>query len=129
MGMMEKSNTVMKALGGSGQPVAAQLAVDDVSLIDFAKKAGKNIFSVIPDATRTQKYLKGPANIHYVCDPEMVTEVHCGRVFKRFRPGPKNSGKCVFHPTSGPKHNISQYFVQILLFVVKNLKFVGPKIL
>ena len=81
--MMEKSNTVMKALGGSGQPVAAQLAVDDVSLIDFAKKAGKNIFSVIPDATRTQKYLKGPANIHYVCDPEMVTELLAG-VGRRF---------------------------------------------
>ena len=69
LGVMGKSNTAMEARGGSSHPVAAQLAVDDVSLIDFAKKAGKNIFSVIPDATRTQKYLKGPANIHYVCDP------------------------------------------------------------
>lgn len=58
--------------------VQADLAGSDVSLIDFAKKAGKNIFSVIPDATRTQTYLKGPANIHYVCDPDMVTELLAG---------------------------------------------------
>ncbi|KKN37399.1 hypothetical protein LCGC14_0763840 [marine sediment metagenome] len=83
LGVMGKSNTAMEARGGSSHPVAAQLAVDDVSLIDFAKKAGKNIFSVIPDATRTQKYLKGPANIHYVCDPEMVTELLAG-VGRRF---------------------------------------------
>lgn len=59
-------------------PMAAQLAVGQISLIDFARKAGKNIFSVIPDATRTQKYLRGPANIHYVCDPDMVTELLAG---------------------------------------------------
>ena len=59
-------------------PVQADLATADVGLIDFAKKAGKNIFSVIPDATRTQSYLKGPARIHYVCDPEMVTELLAG---------------------------------------------------
>ena len=52
-------------------PVEADLAKADVGLIDFAKKAGKNIFSVIPDATRTQSYLKGPAKIHYVCDPDI----------------------------------------------------------
>nr|WP_184566881.1 cytochrome P450 [Sulfitobacter undariae] len=54
-----------------------------MSLLDFAKKAGKNIFSVIPDATLTQRYLKGPAKIHYVCDPEMVTELLAG-VGRRF---------------------------------------------
>ena len=58
--------------------VSAKLAQGDIGLIDFARKAGKNIFSVIPDATRTQTYLKGPANIHYVCDPEMVTELLAG---------------------------------------------------
>ena len=64
-------------------PVEADLAKADVGLIDFAKKAGKNIFSVIPDATRTQSYLKGPAKIHYVCDPDMVTELLAG-VGRRF---------------------------------------------
>ena len=64
-------------------PVEADLAKTDVGLIDFAKKAGKNIFSVIPDATRTQSYLKGPAKIHYVCDPDMVTELLAG-VGRRF---------------------------------------------
>ena len=63
--------------------VKADLAKTDVGLIDFAQKAGKNIFSVIPDATRTQTYLKGPANIHYVCDPEMVTDLLAG-VGRRF---------------------------------------------
>ncbi len=60
------------------RPVEAELARGDIGLIDFARKAGKNIFSVIPDATRTQKYLRGPAKIHYVCDPEMITELLAG---------------------------------------------------
>lgn len=63
---------------GARHPIEAELAKTDIGLLDFARKAGKNIFSVIPDATRTQKYLKGPANIHYVCDPEMVTELLAG---------------------------------------------------
>lgn len=58
--------------------VSAKLATTEIGLIDFARKAGKNIFSVIPDATRTQRYLRGPANIHYVCDPEMITELLAG---------------------------------------------------
>ncbi|WP_050929804.1 cytochrome P450 [Aestuariivita boseongensis] len=66
-----------------GPLVQADLATEDVGLVDFAKKAGKNIFSVIPDATRTQTYLKGPANMHYVCDPEMVTDLLAG-VGRRF---------------------------------------------
>jgi cytochrome P450 len=59
-------------------PVEAELAIEDIGLIAFAKKAGANIFSVIPDASRTQTYLRGPANIHYVCDPEMITELLAG---------------------------------------------------
>lgn len=59
-------------------PVSAELATGNISLVQFAKKAGKNIFSVIPDATRTQSYLRGPANIHYVCDPDMITELLAG---------------------------------------------------
>lgn len=62
----------------SKQLVAAELAGDDVSLLDFARKAGRNIFSVIPEATRTQTYLRGPANMHYVCDPAMITELLAG---------------------------------------------------
>jgi cytochrome P450 len=58
--------------------ISAELATKDVSLIDFARKAGKNIFSVIPDATRKLAYLRGPANIHYVCDPEIITELLAG---------------------------------------------------
>lgn len=60
------------------RPVAAKLAQGNVGLLDFARKAGTNIFSVIPDATQTQKYLKGPARIHYVCDPDMITELLAG---------------------------------------------------
>jgi cytochrome P450 len=63
--------------------IAADLAVGNITLLDFAKKAGRNIFSVIPQETLTQTYLKGPAKIHYVCDPEMVTELLAG-VGRRF---------------------------------------------
>ena len=58
--------------------VSARLATTDVGLLDFAQKAGKNIFSVIPDATMRQTYLRGPGNIHYVCDPDVVTELLAG---------------------------------------------------
>ncbi len=59
-------------------PVAAEMATEDLNLISFARKAGKNLFSVIPDATRHELYLRGPGNLHYVCDPEMITEVLIG---------------------------------------------------
>ncbi len=77
---MHAKDLDMKALAQHNgmRPVAAKLASENISLIDFARKAGTNIFSVIPDATRTQKYLKGPANIHYVCDPDMITELLAG---------------------------------------------------
>lgn len=68
--------------GATGQdtriPMAAKLADGDVGLIDFARRAGKNIFSVIPDATLRQTYLRGPANIHYVCDPDTIMELLVG---------------------------------------------------
>ncbi|MFV0512382.1 MAG: cytochrome P450 [Jhaorihella sp.] len=60
-------------------PMAARLASEQIGLLAFAHKAGRNIFSVIPDATRHQTYLRGPANIHYVCDPDMITELLIGR--------------------------------------------------
>ncbi len=75
---IEETGAKAPARREAALPVAAKLADDNIGLIDFAKKAGKNIFSVIPDATRTQTYLKGPANIHYVCDPEMITELLAG---------------------------------------------------
>lgn len=60
-------------------PMAATLAAGQIGLVAFARKAGRNIFSVIPEATLHQTYLRGPANIHYVCDPDMVTELLVGR--------------------------------------------------
>lgn len=59
-------------------PIAARLAQNDVGLIEFARKAGKNILSVIPEETRHKTYVRGPANLHYVCDPEIITEVLVG---------------------------------------------------
>jgi len=75
-----KPNLAHVVLPEREQPplVKADLAQGDIGLVEFAKKAGRNIFSVIPDATRTQTYLKGPANFHYVCDPDMVTELLAG---------------------------------------------------
>lgn len=60
-------------------PKAAGLAKEPVGLVTFARKAGKNIFSVIPEETLRATYLKGPGNIHYVCDPDMITEILIGR--------------------------------------------------
>lgn len=60
-------------------PVSAQLATKPISLIAFARLAGKNMLEVIPEATRHQTYLRGPLNIHYICDPEMITELLIGK--------------------------------------------------
>ena len=64
---------------GAPVPMAARLASGQISLIAFARKAGKNIFSVIPEATLHQTYLRGPANIHYVCDPDTIMELLVGK--------------------------------------------------
>ena len=60
-------------------PISAQLATKPISLIAFARLAGKNMLEVIPEETKHQTYLRGPLNIHYICDPEMITELLIGR--------------------------------------------------
>ncbi len=60
-------------------PVAAKLATDKVGLLQFARLAGRNMLEVIPVETTQQTYLKGPLNIHYICDPEMITELLVGQ--------------------------------------------------
>lgn len=66
-------------------PMAGKLADTPVGLLKFAKLAGRNMLEVIPQETTTQTYLKGPLNIHYICDPDMVTEflVGSGRRFPK----------------------------------------------
>ena len=60
-------------------PVSAKLAEKPVSLLQFAKSAGRNMLEVIPIETLQQTYLRGPLNIHYICDPEIVTELLVGK--------------------------------------------------
>ncbi|WP_317057504.1 cytochrome P450 [Roseovarius rhodophyticola] len=69
----------------SSLPIAAQLAERPVGLLKFAKLAGRNMLEVIPIETTTQTYLKGPLKIHYICDPEIITEllVGAGRRFPK----------------------------------------------
>ena len=66
-------------------PVSARLAEKPVSLIQFAQSAGRNMLEVIPVETLQQTYVRGPLNIHYICDPDMVTEllVGPGRAFPK----------------------------------------------
>lgn len=59
-------------------PVAARLAEKPVGLLKFAQLAGRNMLEVIPVETMQQTYLKGPLNIHYICDPDMITELLVG---------------------------------------------------
>ncbi len=60
-------------------PVAARLAEEPVTLIQFARSAGRNMLEVIPAETLRQTYVRGPLNIHYICDPEMITELLVGQ--------------------------------------------------
>ncbi len=66
-------------------PVSANLAEDPVSLLQFARLAGKNMLEVIPAETLRQTYVRGPLNIHYICDPEIITDllVGPGRAFPK----------------------------------------------
>ncbi len=72
----------MNAQGSMGAfgptPVAARLAEKPVSLLKFAQLAGRNMLEVIPVETTQQTYVRGPLNIHYFCDPEMITELLIG---------------------------------------------------
>ncbi|MCU4652002.1 cytochrome P450 [Roseibacterium sp. SDUM158016] len=60
------------------EPIAAQLAEGPVGLLRFAQLAGRNMLEVIPIETVRQTYMRGPLNIHYICDPEIVTELLVG---------------------------------------------------
>lgn len=64
---------------GDTRPIAAKLAMKPVGLLEFAKLAGRNMLEVIPIETMQQTYLKGPLNIHYICDPEIITELLVGK--------------------------------------------------
>ncbi len=60
-------------------PVSARLAEKPVSLLQFARSAGRNMLEVIPAETLRETYVRGPLNIHYFCDPEMITELLVGQ--------------------------------------------------
>lgn len=60
-------------------PVAADLAQENVSLLDFVRHGGRNMFRVIPDATLTSPYVKGPHGIHWLCSPELVCAILHGK--------------------------------------------------
>lgn len=66
---------LMSKIPADRTPLAAELAIGPVGLAKFASRAGKNLLNVIPDETRTQTYLRGPANIHWVCDPDTISEI------------------------------------------------------
>ena len=59
-------------------PIAAKLAAKPVGILEFARLAGRNMLEVIPCETLTQTYVRGPLNIHYICDPEIITELLVG---------------------------------------------------
>ena len=59
-------------------PIAAKLATKPVGLMEFARLAGRNMLEVIPKETSEQTYVRGPLNIHYICDPEIITELLVG---------------------------------------------------
>ncbi len=56
-------------------PIESDMAHANPSLFKFAARAGKNLLSVIPAETKRSLYVKGPARIHYVCDPEKITQI------------------------------------------------------
>ena len=64
---------------GAAAPVSARLAKKPVTLLQFARSAGRNMFEVIPAETLRETYVRGPLNIHYICDPEIITELLVGQ--------------------------------------------------
>ncbi len=67
------------------KPITAKLATKPVGLLEFARCAGRNMLEVIPVETTRETYVRGPLNIHYLCDPEIITEllVGAGRRFPK----------------------------------------------
>lgn len=76
---------IMKPAPDDAIPIAAKLATKPVGLIEFAKLAGRNMLEVIPAETLQDTYVRGPLNIHYFCDPVIITEllVGAGRAFPK----------------------------------------------
>ncbi|QGY00278.1 cytochrome P450 [Roseovarius faecimaris] len=74
-----------QTLSSDAAPIAAKLATEPVGLLEFARLAGRNMLEVIPAETLHQTYLRGPLNIHYLCDPAIITEllVGAGRSFPK----------------------------------------------
>jgi cytochrome P450 len=59
----------------SALPVQAEMAMGKVSIFTFVKNAGQNLLSVIPEETKSKRYVRGPARLHYVCDPAIITAI------------------------------------------------------
>lgn len=59
----------------SALPIQAEMAQGRVSLLTFLRQAGRNLLSVIPEETRSRRYVRGPARLHYVCDPDIITAI------------------------------------------------------
>jgi cytochrome P450 len=59
----------------SALPVQAEMARGKVSIFTFVKNAGRNLLSVIPEETKSKRYVRGPARLHYVCDPAIITAI------------------------------------------------------
>jgi cytochrome P450 len=74
-----------ETISGDVTPIAAKLAEKPVGLLEFARLAGRNMLEVIPIETQQRTYVRGPLNIHYICDPEIITEllVGAGRKFRK----------------------------------------------
>jgi cytochrome P450 len=59
----------------SALPIQAEMAKGRVSLLTFLGQAGRNLLSVIPEETKSKRYVRGPARLHYVCDPAIITAI------------------------------------------------------
>ncbi len=56
-------------------PVQAEMAKGKVSILAFVRLAGQNLLSVIPEETKRKRHVRGPARLHYVCDPAIITAI------------------------------------------------------
>jgi len=65
----------MNTNAGRAVPVEADMADGNPTLLQFASRAGSSLLSVIPEATKHKAHVKGPARIHYICDPGNITRI------------------------------------------------------
>jgi cytochrome P450 len=71
-------NKMTRAVEPGVVPVSANLAEGPIGLIRFAQLAGRNMLEVIPAETLRKTYVRGPLNIHYIGEPDMVMELLVG---------------------------------------------------